>query len=38
MRHVILGNGPTGVVAAEAIRKARPHDEVVVVGDEHERP
>jgi NAD(P)H-nitrite reductase large subunit len=38
MRHVILGNGPTGVVAAEAIRKARPHDEIVVVGDEHERP
>ena len=38
MRHVILGNGPTGVVAAEAIRKKRPDDEIVVVGDEHERP
>lgn len=38
MRHVILGNGPTGVVAAETIRKKRPDDEVVVVGDEHERP
>ncbi|MDK9698126.1 MAG: FAD-dependent oxidoreductase [Siculibacillus sp.] len=38
MKHVILGNGPTGVVAAENIRKQRPHDEIVVVGDEHERP
>lgn len=38
MRHVILGNGPTGVVAAETIRKKRPDDEIVVVGDEHERP
>ena len=38
MKHVILGNGPTGVVAAEAIRKKRPQDEIVVVGDEHERP
>jgi len=38
MRHVILGNGPTGVVAAETIRKKRPDDEIVIVGDEHERP
>lgn len=38
MRHVILGNGPTGVVAAETIRKKRPGDEIVIVGDEHERP
>lgn len=38
MQHVILGNGPTGVVAAEAIRKQRPGDRVIVVGDEHERP
>ncbi len=38
MRHVILGNGPTGVVAAETIRKKNPTDEIVIVGDEHERP
>jgi NAD(P)H-nitrite reductase large subunit len=38
MRHVILGNGPTGVVAAETIRKKHPNDEIVIVGDEHERP
>ncbi|MCE1237334.1 MAG: FAD-dependent oxidoreductase [Hyphomicrobiales bacterium] len=38
MKHVILGNGPTGVVAAETIRKMRPHDAIAVVGDEHERP
>jgi NAD(P)H-nitrite reductase large subunit len=38
MRHVILGNGPTGVVAAETIRKKSPTDEIVIVGDEHERP
>ncbi|NLH83531.1 MAG: NAD(P)/FAD-dependent oxidoreductase [Phyllobacteriaceae bacterium] len=38
MKHVILGNGPTGVVAAEAIRKKHPADEIVIVGDEHERP
>jgi NAD(P)H-nitrite reductase large subunit len=38
MKHVILGNGPTGVVAAETIRKKRPGDEIVIVGDEHERP
>ena len=38
MKHVILGNGPTGVVAAETIRKKHPTDEIVIVGDEHERP
>ncbi|MER2606230.1 MAG: FAD-dependent oxidoreductase [Siculibacillus sp.] len=38
MKHVILGNGPTGVVAAETIRRKRPNDEIVIVGDEHERP
>lgn len=34
MRHVILGNGPAGVLAAETIRKYAPADEVVVVGCE----
>jgi NADPH-dependent 2,4-dienoyl-CoA reductase/sulfur reductase-like enzyme len=34
MKHVIIGNGPAGVVAAETIRKRRPDDEIVMVGDE----
>lgn len=38
MRHVILGNGPAGVVAAETIRKLAPADEIVVVGAEPGRP
>jgi NAD(P)H-nitrite reductase large subunit len=38
MRHVILGAGPAGVIAAETIRKHAPHDEIVLVGDEPEAP
>src|SRR5512142_1992739 len=38
MKHVILGNGPAGVVAAETLRKHAPGDEVVVVGAEPGRP
>jgi NAD(P)H-nitrite reductase large subunit len=38
MRHVILGNGPSGVVAAETIRKHAPDDEIVLVGAEPGRP
>ena len=34
MRHVIIGNGPAGIAAAEAIRKRAPHDDIVVLGDE----
>ena len=34
MKHVIIGNGPAGVVAAETIRKHRPQDEIVMIGDE----
>lgn len=34
MRHVIIGNGPAGVVAAETLRKRRPSDEIVMIGDE----
>ncbi len=37
-RHVILGNGPAGVVAAEQIRKQRPRDSIVMVGAEPEPP
>src|SRR5258707_15575685 len=38
MRHVILGNGPAGVIAAEAIRRHKPDDEIVLIGDEPEPP
>src|SRR5574343_2040674 len=38
MKHVILGAGPAGVIAAETIRKPAPHDEIVLVGDEPEAP
>jgi len=38
MRHVILGNGPAGVIAAETIRKLRADDEILLVGDEPEPP
>lgn len=34
MRHVILGNGTAGVIAAETIRKNSPSDEIVLIGDE----
>ena len=36
MKHVIIGNGPAGVIAAETIRKQRPDDDVVLIGDEPE--
>ncbi len=38
MKHLIIGNGPAGVVAAEALRRADPTAEVVLVGDENEPP
>ncbi len=38
MKHVILGNGPAGVIAAETIRKHAPQDEIVLIGDEPEPP
>ena len=38
MKHVILGNGPAGVIAAETIRKHAPGDDIVLVGDEPEPP
>jgi len=34
MKHVIIGNGPAGVVAAETLRKRRPTDDIVMIGDE----
>jgi NAD(P)H-nitrite reductase large subunit len=38
MHHVILGNGPAGVIAAETIRKLDPHAYITLVGDEAEPP
>ncbi len=38
MKHLIIGNGPAGVVAAETIRKHRPADEIVMVGNEASPP
>ena len=38
MKHLILGNGPAGVIAAETIRQRAPHDEIVMVGSENAPP
>ena len=37
-KHVILGAGPAGVIAAETLRKQAPHDSITLVGDEREPP
>lgn len=37
-RHVIIGNGPAGVVAAETLRRADPDAEIILIGDEAEPP
>lgn len=34
MRHLILGNGPAGVVAAETLRRYAPEDEILLYGCE----
>jgi len=34
MHHLILGNGPAGVIAAETLRKHNPADAITLVGDE----
>ncbi len=38
MQHVIIGNGPAGVIAAETIRKHKPQDRIILIGDEPEPP
>jgi NAD(P)H-nitrite reductase large subunit len=38
MKHVIIGNGPAGVVAAEALRRADASADIVMIGDEPEPP
>ena len=38
MRHLIIGNGPAGINAAETLRRLDPAAEIVVVGEEAEPP
>ena len=38
MKHIILGNGPAGVVAAETLRHAAPDDDILLVGNEASPP
>ena len=38
MRHVILGAGPAGVVAAETLRRVDPSSDIIILGDEPEPP
>jgi len=38
MQHVIIGNGPAGVIAAETLRKLAPEAEITLIGDEAEPP
>jgi NAD(P)H-nitrite reductase large subunit len=38
MKHLILGNGPAGVIAAETIRKRAPFDQIVMIGSEDVPP
>ena len=38
MKHIILGNGPAGVVAAETLRRTAPHDDILLVGNEDAPP
>jgi NAD(P)H-nitrite reductase large subunit len=37
-RHLIIGNGPAGVVAAETLRREAPGDDIILLGDELEPP
>ena len=38
MRHIILGAGPAGVIAAETLRRSDPAARITLVGDETEKP
>jgi NAD(P)H-nitrite reductase large subunit len=38
MKHIIIGNGPTGLVAAETLRRLQPDAEIALIGDEAEPP
>ncbi|HUW38435.1 MAG TPA: FAD-dependent oxidoreductase [Rhodocyclaceae bacterium] len=38
MRHLIIGNGPAGIVAAETLRRLDPAADIAVIGEEAEPP
>ena len=38
MKHLIIGAGPAGVIAAETLRKADPESSVTLLGDEQSPP
>ena len=38
MRHLIIGAGPAGVVAAESLRQLDPGSDIALIGDESEPP
>ena len=38
MKHVIIGAGPAGVIAAETLRKVQPDSSVTIINDEPEPP
>ena len=38
MKHVIIGAGPAGIVAAEILKKTEPSHQVTVIGDENIQP
>lgn len=38
MKHLIIGAGPAGVIAAETLRKIAPDAQITIVGDEPEPP
>lgn len=38
MKHVIIGAGPSGVIAAETLRKTDPSSSIMMIGDEPEPP
>ncbi len=38
MRHVIIGTGPAGVIAAETLRKLDPSAQITMIGDEPKPP
>lgn len=38
MRHIIIGAGPSGVIAAETLRKADPSADIYLISDEPELP
>jgi len=38
MKHLIVGAGPAGVIAAETLRRVDPGSEIVLIGDEPEPP